>query len=376
MNEPSSDSILPTLFRGRLLVKIPDQIVDEGNELRIPVEVDSAWPRDSMPRAFHLEPGFPEGMIWNDAERCIVWTPREAQGPGEYSITIVATFDDPEASEMRETFRVTVRKVNTAPTIEPVAAAFDQARWAEHFKTPVVIENSIGMRLAFIPPGEFLMGSPDDDSSAWAAEKPQHTVRITKPFYLGVTEVTQEQYERVMGTNPSQFKGAEVPVERVSWEDVMEFCRRLSALPAEQSAGRVYRLPSEAEWEYACRAGSKTKWSFGDDESQLQEYAWYSGNSSRRTHPVGHKKPNAWGLYDMHGNVYEWCSDWWMRDYTTTAVIDPTGPARGSGRVYRGGSWGGVARICRSAYRYGFVPSYRGGFLGFRLAGIVSSPSR
>jgi formylglycine-generating enzyme required for sulfatase activity len=147
----------------------------------------------------------------------------------------------------------------------------------------------------------------------------------------------------------------------------VEFCRKLSELPAERSAGRVYRLPTEAEWEYACRAGSKTKWSFGDSESSLGDYAWYRSNSDSKTHPVGTKKPNAWGLYDMHGNVWEWCSDW-LADYTTTAVSDPTGPATGSFRVFRGGGWINTRGYCRSAYRYGLAPSLPGRHLGFRLA--------
>jgi formylglycine-generating enzyme required for sulfatase activity len=257
------------------------------------------------------------------------------------------------------------------PAVAPfdaAAAKGHQEAWAKHLGVQVETVNSIGIKLAFIPAGEFLMGSPDSESDASDWEKPQHTVRITKPFYLGVTEVTQEQYERVMGTNPSKSKGGQLPVEQVSWEDAVEFCRKLSALPAERSAGRVYRLPTEAEWEYACRAGSKTKWSFGDAESSLGEYCWYSSNAGTKTNPVGQKKPNASGLYDMHGNVWEWCSDWWKRDYTTTAVSDPTGPATGSLRVRRGGGWLSYARHCRSAYRSGLAPDARGSLLGFRLA--------
>jgi len=211
------------------------------------------------------------------------------------------------------------------------------------------------------------MGSPDSDSGGYSDEKPQHTVRITKPLYLGVTEVTQEQYERVMGTNPSSFKGAQLPVENVSWEDAVEFCRKLSSLPAERTAGRVYRLPTEAEWEYACRAVSKTKWSFGDSESSLGDYAWYDGNSGSKTQPVGQKKPNTWGLYDMHGNVREWCSDW-FGDYPTATVSDPTGAPAGSDRVLRGGSWRSGAGNCRSAGRSRGAPVNRYYFLGFRLA--------
>jgi eukaryotic-like serine/threonine-protein kinase len=145
-----------------------------------------------------------------------------------------------------------------------------------------------------------------------------------------VYEVTQGEYERVMGTNPSHFKGdPRLPVETVSWQDAMTFCERLSALPAERSAGRVYRLPTEAEWEYACRAGSTTIYSFGDSEGSLGDYAWYDSNSGSKTHPVGQKRPNAWGLYDMHGNVWEWCSDWYDGSYyASSPVDDPTGPVK------------------------------------------------
>jgi formylglycine-generating enzyme required for sulfatase activity len=153
----------------------------------------------------------------------------------------------------------------------------------------------------------------------------------------------------------------------VSWSDAVEFCRKLSALPEERRAGREYRLPTEAEWEYACRAGSTTKWSFGDDEAQLGDYGWFNGNSGFHTHPVGQKKPNAWGLFDMHGNVWEWCSDGY-EDYGSSAVTDPQGPSGASARVYRGGSWSLTARYSRSAFRNWNAPSSRSLNLGFRLA--------
>jgi hypothetical protein len=175
-------------------------------------------------------------------------------------------------------------------------------------------------------------------------------------FSVGVHEVTQSQYEQVMGSNPSEFKGANNPVEKVSWDDAVAFCAKLSSLPAEVAAGRVYRLPTEAEWEYACRAGTTTEYSFGDDASKLGEYAWFRDNSNGTTHAVGEKRPNAWGLYDMHGNVWEWCSD-----------------GEGPNRVDRGGSWSFAAAYCRSAIRYSIVPSNRTFNCGFRLA--LSSPS-
>ena len=142
------------------------------------------------------------------------------------------------------------------------------------------------------------------------AEGPQHRVRITKPFWMGMTHVTQEEYQRVMGSNPSKFQGdPKWPVDQVSWDDAIEFCRRLSELPGEKAAKRIYGLPTEAQWEHACRAGTTTRWYSGDDESGLREVAWFSTNAGTQTHAVGEKKPNAWGLYDMHGSVCQWCQD-------------------------------------------------------------------
>ena len=231
------------------------------------------------------------------------------------------------------------------------------------------VTNSIGMKLRLIPAGEFMMGSPTTESKRGDVET-QHRVTITKPFYMGVTEVTQEQYQKVMGTNPSEFKGAQNPVETVNWGDAVEFCRKLSAMPDEKTAGHVFRLPTEAEWEYACRAGTTTAYGFGDDASRSGDYGWLVDNSDSKTHPVGEKKPNAWGLYDMHGNVNEWCQDrnsGRRGDYPNGSATDPTGAASGSFRVIRGGSWRNLARNCRSAARGRGKPENRGSFLGFRV---------
>jgi len=232
--------------------------------------------------------------------------------------------------------------------------------------------NSIGMKLVRVPKGEFVMGSRPGNPNADGDER-AHAVTLTRDYWIGAFEVTQSQYERVMGRNPSlgqgpgiEDGGAHHPVDRISWNDAVEFCTRLSALPDERAAGRVYRLPTEAEWEYACRAGSPGEYAFGDDVRMLGEYAWYAENSGIEPHPVGRKKPNAWGLYDMHGNAWEWCADWYER-YSGGPAIDPTGPSQGTDRVYRGGSNGYAAPYCRSANRTATRPSWEG-FVSVRVA--------
>lgn len=224
--------------------------------------------------------------------------------------------------------------------------------------------NSIGQRFVLVPAGTFMMGSPPNESGR-NSEETQHQVTISRPFYLQTTEATQGQWRAVMGKNPSNFSicGDDCPVENVSWHDAQEFIRRLNA----KEGLNKYRLPTEAEWEYACRAGRTTAFYFGDDGRFLGEYAWYDGNSGKRTQPVGRKKSNPWGLYDLHGNVWEWCADW-FGDYPPGSVTDPTGPSSGSYRVFRGGGWPFDAKLCRSAVRGRRSPNYRAGGLGFRLA--------
>ena len=233
----------------------------------------------------------------------------------------------------------------------------------------VDLGNGIKLELVLIPAGEFEMGSPASDVEAPHMQKPQHRVRITKQFYLGKYLVTQQQWEAVMGGNPSKFKGPKNPVETVSWDDCQQFLTKLNAKIGTQ--GGKFALPTEAQWEYACRAGSTTRYCFGDDDAKLGEYAWYDANSGNRTHPVGEKKPNAWGLYDMHGNVFEWCQDWCDGNYyASSPTNDPTGPATGTDRAGRGGSWKLFAGFSRSAYRFSHLPEGRAFSLGFRVAQI------
>jgi len=223
---------------------------------------------------------------------------------------------------------------------------------------PAMIRNSIGMRFKLIPAGSFMMGS--NSSNADDDESTIHRVTISRPFYIGVYEVTQEQYESVMGINPSHFRGSNRPVESVSWNDAVEFCRRLS-----QMEGVTYRLPTEAEWEYACRANTTTDYYWGSDSAE--RYTWYGQNSGYQTHDVGQKRPNAWGLHDIAGNVWEWCSDWYDEDYYSRSPSrDPQGPSSGERRVLRGGSWSDYPRYLRVSYRNWFSPVNRLNYNGFR----------
>ncbi|MDR2826266.1 MAG: formylglycine-generating enzyme family protein [Deltaproteobacteria bacterium] len=226
--------------------------------------------------------------------------------------------------------------------------------------------NSIGIEFVLIPSGSFTMGADKNFEAAYDEETPQHRVNISKAFYFGKYEVTQQQWTVVMGSNPSKFKGRSNPVEQVSWEDIQVFINRLN----QKEGHKRYRLPTEAEWEYAARAGSSSTYSFGDDAGQLGRYAWYGESyDSGSTHPVGQKQPNPWGLYDMYGNVWEWVQDWYgERYYSNSASTDPKGPTSGSGRVKRGGSWRNDAKYCRSAFRNYYSPVSRFSNDGFRLA--------
>jgi formylglycine-generating enzyme required for sulfatase activity len=212
-------------------------------------------------------------------------------------------------------------------------------------------------------------------------EVPAHLVVLTAPFYIGAREVTQEQYERVGGVNPSYFKGQgrELPVEQVSWDDAVEFCKKASEVAQAaglraQPGGLRYnvRLPTEAEWEYACRAGTRSDYCSGDSLGDLADVGWHNGNSGGTLHPVGRQKPNAWGLYDMHGNVWEWCQDWYKDRYDEGAATDPKGPAQGVYRVSRGGGFGDDPEYARSARRFGRDPATRGVYLGFRV--VMAAP--
>jgi formylglycine-generating enzyme required for sulfatase activity/acetyl esterase/lipase len=309
------------------------------------------------------------------------------------------------------------RDRNAPPSL--AVAPFDSAQarahqesWASHLGVPAEVENSLGMKLRLIPPGKFLMGSPEGEPGRQPHEGPQHEVVLTRPFYMGVHDVTVGQFKefvreagyrteaetdgRITGRrladgrwgedpqaswrNPGFEQNDDHPVVCVSWNDVRAFCYWLG-----EKEGKKYTLPTEAQWEYACRAGSPSRFSFGDDEAELGEHAWYGANSEMRTHPVGQKKPNGWGLHDMHGNVWQWVADWYDQDYYTRRERDnPPGPQSGSVPVRRGGSWLSDVKECRSAHRRG-IPGIgrwnRSAHVGFRviqvgdLKGAVDSRS-
>jgi formylglycine-generating enzyme required for sulfatase activity len=234
---------------------------------------------------------------------------------------------------------------------------------AEQKTMALDLGDGIKMQLVLIPAGKFVMGAPGSETGRDYDEGPQRRVAISSSFYIGVTEVTQDQYAAIMGENPSKFSGLSNPVEQVSWEDAVAFCKALS-----KKTGQTVRLPTEAQWEYACRAGSKTRFSFGDDDRDLGAHAWYKDNSDWKTHPVGKKKANAWGLYDMHGNVTEWCSDRYAESYALLTTEDPQGPDGGKYRVHRGGEWLSNPAHCRAADRYRSTPDFQSVATGFRVA--------
>jgi len=242
-------------------------------------------------------------------------------------------------------------------------------------KSRLVVPAEASGDIVFINGGTFTMGSPADERGRSKNEGPQHQVTVSS-FYMEKYPVTQAEYQETTGTNPSSFNGPSLPVEQVSWFDAVEYCNKLSLKEGLTPAYTIdgtnvswnheangYRLPTEAEWEYACRAGTQTPFYSG---TSVNDAGWYSGNAGGKTHPVGEKQPNPWGLCDMHGNVLEWCWDW-LGNYSDEAQTDPQGAVSGTDRVYRGGSWYFEALQTRSAFRFGNYPSLRVFFVGFRI---------
>jgi len=374
--------------RGDLSFETESFTIKKGTETRVKVEL------------------LGENLVVNDGGKVIAEQPIKRKG-----IATSTTGKDVAASKPQSSN-------NTAPP--PAVAPFDaeQARnhqegWAAYLRIPVEYTNSIGMKFRLIPPGEFMMGSTlaevesfrklvDPNDQHWQgciqSETPRHKVNLTQPIYLGINEVTQAEYEKVKGTNPSWFapmgtgneavagrETADHPVETVSWNDAAEFCAMLSQQenlkPFYSRAGDTvgpldgtgYRLPSEAEWEFACRAGTATKYWIGDKDEDLERAGWFGGDSGGRTHAAGELKANPFGLADIHGNVWEWVQDGWdptgYGQFQEKPAIDPNSPfSAGSRRVVRGGSWLYPASFCRSSGRFAEFPAYSGHYFGFRVS--------
>ena len=251
-------------------------------------------------------------------------------------------------------------------------ARAQQRDWAEHLGLPVQVTNSVGMKLSLIPPGQFVMGSPQDEEWHRPDEIP-HRVTLTKAFYMATTEVTQRQWKALMGKNPSFFTDDALPVETVTWDQAADFCRKLS-----EKEGTQYRLATEAEWEYACRAGTTTAFHTGEtispDQANYDGNRIYAGGKKgvfrEETTQAGSLPPNSWGLHEMHGNVWEWCADWYG-EYPKGETKDPVGPATGDRRVFRGGCWINFPAVCRSANRAKVVPVSWNFHLGFRVVRVL-----
>jgi formylglycine-generating enzyme required for sulfatase activity len=331
------------------------------------------------------------GDLGAEAPSGRVWPQRlQDRGASEAMIDLLAACIEPRVEDrLASAADLAERLAALSATAPPPTVTPAPAPPARKQEKPEEITNSLDMEFVRIPAGRFLMGCPEEEGEA-EDQGPPREVEITKPFYLGAYPVTQEQYEQVMGTNPSYFaaggggsskvKGLadtrELPVEHVSWADAVEFCCKLSALPEEQAAGRVYELPTEAEWEYACRAGTATPFHFGAELNGRQancdgRYPYGTatkGPNLKRPCVVGMYPPNAWGLHDLHGNVWEWCSDWYSEDYYERGENkDPQGPKKGENRVLRGGSWYSPANDCRAAFRSWDSPSKGHFYAGFRV---------
>ncbi len=259
---------------------------------------------------------------------------------------------------------VSCGKKKTVQTETQTPFVFD---WSKVKQTSVDLGKGISLDLIWVEPGEFQMGTDYGNPN----EKPVHSVKLSKGFWMGKYEITQEQWLAIMDDNPSHFKGAKHPVDSVIYDDCLNFMKRLN----EKVPGGGFRLPTEAEYEYACRAGTNTRYSCGDDASRLKDYAWYRDNMMNESAEVGTKRPNPWGFYDLHGNMWEWCQDWFADDYyQKSPLVDPQGPSTGGAnpmRVLRGGSWFSIHQDCRSLYRSRYPPADRYNVDGLRVVRTV-----
>ena len=253
------------------------------------------------------------------------------------------------------------KRTQAAPKKTQPARQAQQQKPAVSTSMPKVSLDDIMRNMVYVEGGTFTMGATAEQKKTTKSEKPTHSVTLSS-FYIGKYEVTQSLWKAVMGSNPSRFEGDNLPVERVSWNDCQTFLRKLNAM-----TGQNFRLPTEAEWEFAARGGNRNRGYQYSGSNVLSDVAWYDDNSGSKTHNVGTKAPNELGIYDMSGNVWEWCQDWYG-DYHGYSQTNPTGPSSASGRVNRGGSWYNYARYCRVAVRGSYAPDGRGSDLGLRLA--------
>jgi len=368
-----SDLFAVGLIAFRLLTGEAMQGLDMPSELveGLSPEWDDWMKRAAAPRL---------GRRFIDAEAMLQAMPANKAKPIEKSHSTMAqpaTLSEPVENSVAQKASHADEKRGAAKT----PASVKQEKPVHGKDYALILPDGQKLDLKWIESGTFSMGSPEriveggfmgfggtvkqEGEEGRNFGETQHSVTLTKGFWLGETAVTQGQWEAVMGSNPSRYKGRDLPVETTSWKDAMSFCSKLTE--RERAAGRLaagyeYTLPTESQWEYACRAGSTGAY-WGD----LDSMGWYDKNSGSKPHPVGQKRGNTWGLYDMHGNVWEWCSDWYG-DYPSGSVVDPTGASSGTFRVNRGGSWDFYASCCRSAIRNWYTPDDRGGSLGFRLA--------
>jgi formylglycine-generating enzyme required for sulfatase activity len=361
---------------GRFLAELPAAVAQTDADGLFTVEASSsAW---LAARGERRAGSNTETYLWlmplkTDAKKLLVSNDRLLEGDDDLARVLAGVGDgsstggaDPELMSWVDAQRTAARQA-----LVEAKAKIEAAEMAIAMKLGLSLPFGPGLRgevgkieVRWIPAGRFTMGSPtSEEGRSW--DEVAHEVVLSRGFFMAETECTQGQWEAVMGGNPSHFKGKDRPVEKVSWEETVEFCRKLTLKQRQEGLlpeGWEWRLPTEAEWEYAARAGTT-----GARHGELDAIAWHGGNSGNETHGVKGKQANAWGLYDMVGNVWEWCGDWYG-DYPTGSVTDPTGPGSGSFRVSRGGSWFGVAWFARSAFRNGLGPGFRNNDLGFRPA--------
>ena len=288
----------------------------------------------------------------------------KASAPSNLQITL--TKETIEESSVNETSQRSQKRVNQQAEVnlsQPTITNQVTSSVASNSNTiSISVKDGVSIDMVKVEAGTFMMGATSEMKDPYSDEKPVHQVTLTNDYYMGKYEVTQALWQAVMGSNPSNFKGDNLPVETVNWNDCQEFISKLNSL-----TGRKFRLPTEAEWEYAARGGKKSRGYQYSGSRKISDVAWYEGNSRSKTHPVGRKQANELGIYDMSGNVWEWCSDWYG-SYSSSSQTNPTGADSGAGRVCRGGGWCDDAVCCRLSYRYGHTPDSRRTYLGLRLA--------